>query len=117
MISKQKLKYVNSLQLKKFRQEHQVFLVEGAKSVLELLATDFQIEMIFATTSFFAQYKSILQTLPMEIVEQGELEKMGTLQSNNAALAIAKMKPNRPLKCNENEYVLVLDDLRDPGNL
>ena len=117
MFSKQKLKYVNSLQIKKFRQEHQAFLVEGAKSVLELLNSDFEVEMLLVTPQFFDENKIILKKFLPEILETTELEKIGTLQSNNAAIAVAKMKENKPLICNENEHILVLDDIQDPGNM
>ncbi|MFN3852093.1 MAG: TrmH family RNA methyltransferase [Spirosomataceae bacterium] len=115
MISKQQQKYIQSLQIKKYRQESQSFLVEGAKSVLELLNSDFQIEKIYVTEKFAEQIDS--KNTHIEIATQAEIEKTGTLQSNDSALAIVKMKPNQSIVCNDNEYVLVLDDIRDPGNL
>jgi TrmH family RNA methyltransferase len=41
MITKNQIKYINSLQQKKFRLEHQSFVVEGAKRIIELLISDF----------------------------------------------------------------------------
>ena len=44
MVSKALSKYVQSLHHKKYRQRHGAFLVEGGKSVLELLSSDLEAE-------------------------------------------------------------------------
>lgn len=119
MLSKNLTKYLHSLQLKKYRQEYNAFMVEGAKSVLELLTADFQTEMIVATDQFYKENTQILDKQPfrIEIATVDELSKSGTLQSNDAVLAVVKTKPNDFLYAEKGEYVLVLDDIRDPGNL
>ncbi|WP_435354607.1 TrmH family RNA methyltransferase [Emticicia sp. SJ17W-69] len=117
MFSKQQQKYVQSLQIKKYRQEHQRFLVEGAKSVVELLAADFEIELLLCTEKFFIENEKKLKKISVEQISQSELEKLGTLQSNDAALAVVKMRENGFLMADEKEFVLILDDIRDPGNL
>ncbi|AEI50431.1 RNA methyltransferase [Runella slithyformis] len=119
MLSKNLTKYLHSLQLKKYRQEHNAFLVEGAKSVLELLAADFQIELVAVTEQFYKENTSLLDKQPfrIEIAAADELSRAGTLQTNDAALAVVKTKDNEFLYAAPGEYVLVLDDIRDPGNL
>ena len=119
MLSKNILKYLTSLQQKKYRQEYGAFLVEGAKSVLELLASDFEVEMVVATDKFYKENTRSLEKQPfrVEIATPDELVRAGTLQSNDAALAVVKTKSNDFLYAEEGEYVLVLDDIRDPGNL
>ncbi|MFY7828588.1 MAG: TrmH family RNA methyltransferase [Flectobacillus sp.] len=119
MLSKNQIKYINSLQQKKFRQEYQAFVVEGAKSVVELLTSDFELESLYVTEDFYKETKPLLDKQPLraEIVGQAELEKAGTFSSNNAALAVAKIKSNQKLLVNDTEYALVLDEIRDPGNL
>ncbi|MBA4853260.1 RNA methyltransferase [Emticicia sp. BO119] len=117
MFSKQQQKYVQSLQIKKYRQEHHSFLVEGAKSVIELIDSDFGIELVLCTSKFFEENEKKIKKISVEQISQTELEKISTLKSNDSAVAIVKMKPNIYLKTTENEFVLVLDDIRDPGNL
>ena len=119
MLSKNVLKYLTSLQQKKYRQEYGAFLVEGAKSVLELLASDFEVEMVVATDKFYKENTRSLEKQPfrVEIATPDELVRAGTLQSNDAGLAVVKTKSNDFLYAEEGEYVLVLDDIRDPGNL
>jgi RNA methyltransferase, TrmH family len=119
MITKNQIKYINSLQQKKFRLEHQSFVVEGAKSVIELLKSDFEIELLFVTKSFFEENKTRLQNLSIqpELTDANELEKAGSFSSNNAALAVVKTKGNTELLVGDSEFALILDDIRDPGNL
>lgn len=119
MLSKNQIKHINSLQQKKFRQEYQSFVVEGAKSVLELLKSDFEIELLFVTEDFYQENKLVLaqQSIEPIMVGQAELERVGSFSSNNAALALVKTKANEEILVQEGEYALILDDIRDPGNL
>lgn len=119
MLSKNQLKYIQSLHQKKYRQQHGAFLVEGAKSVQEVLQSDFQTELVVATEAFYKENAHLTdnQRTPVEIVSATELERAGTLESNNAALAVVRTKENRPLLAGPNEIALILDDIRDPGNL
>jgi TrmH family RNA methyltransferase len=54
MLSKAKIKFVKSLQVKKYRKQEQSFVVEGAKSVQELLASDFEVVLMLVTEEFRA---------------------------------------------------------------
>ncbi|GGK68226.1 RNA methyltransferase [Rufibacter glacialis] len=118
MISKGLLKYIRSLQIKKYRLLHQAFTVEGEKSVAELLRSDFELETLFATQKFLNKH-TLLLLKGFEVVEVGEeeLSKAGAMETNNAALAIAKMRPASPFDWQEHPFVLALDEVRDPGNL
>ncbi len=119
MISKAKVKYIKSLQVKKYRVEEQSFVVEGAKSVMELLKSDFVTTWVAATDDFIAVNERQLRVSGAEIITASaeQLATLGTYQSNDAAVAVARMKPNRFLEINEGEIALVLDSIRDPGNL
>ena len=119
MLSTNQRKYIQSLHQKKYRQQHGAFLVEGAKSVQEVLDSDFTIDVLVATEAFCKENAVLTdhQRLPIEIVSATELERIGTLESNNAALAVVRTKENLPLVADSDEIVLVLDDIRDPGNL
>jgi len=115
MLSKAKIKLIRSLQIKKYRQQEQLFVVEGAKSVVELLNSDFTIDLIAGT----GEYLSSLSAPGVMLAEVGknELESLGLFQSNESAVAVARMKPNDALKPEAGDFVLALDDIRDPGNL
>ncbi len=55
MISKAKIKFIKSLQVKKYRKQEQSFVVEGAKSVEELLNADFEITWLAGTEEFVSR--------------------------------------------------------------
>jgi TrmH family RNA methyltransferase len=116
MLSKAKIKFVKSLQIKKYRKQEQCFLVEGAKSVRELLASDFEVTLLLGTEEFLSGHRPAGRVEVIE-VKPSELEGLGEFQTNDAALAVARQKPNQPFSLAANEFALVLDDLRDPGNL
>ncbi len=116
VITKNEIKFIKSLQLKKNRQEHSLFFVEGAKSVLEALASDFTVEKVFATEEFATQIpRAKLREFKLEICPERDLVAMGTFESNNAALALLQFKNAAPIT--ENNLTLLLDDISDPGNL
>ncbi len=116
MLSKAKIKFIKSLQIKKYRKQEQCFVVEGAKSVRELLASDFDTLMLLGTAEFLSDSKI---GKGMEVIEvtENELSGLGEFQTNDSALAVARIKPNKDTKLSEDEFVLLLDDIRDPGNL
>lgn len=118
MISKAKIKQLKALQVKKYRKTEQSFVVEGTKSVLELLKSDFEVLWLAGTGPFLEQNSKLFPKIS-EVTEASEQELIagGSFQTNDGALAIARMKSNRPLEVNKNEFALVLDDIRDPGNL
>ncbi len=84
-----------------------------------MLAADFTIELLVATEAFYKENSRLTdhQRTLVEIATVADLERAGTLESNNAAIAVVRTKENRPLVAAPGEIVLVLDDIRDPGNL
>ena len=55
MVSKNQIKLITSLQLKKYRNEHQLFIAEGVKVIQELLESNFVLEHLFVTETLFEQ--------------------------------------------------------------
>ncbi len=119
MISAKWLKLLNSLQIKKYRKLHQLFLVEGAKSVLEMLHTGYPIQTLFATQSFISEHIRNSKNPGFELypATEDELVKAGTFQTNNACIAVAPLPENKSLAPGPDEYALLLDGVQDPGNL
>lgn len=119
MLSKNTLKFIKSLQQKKFRKEEQSFFVEGSKNVTELLLSDYEVSHVLCTQQFGNEHTKLLKGLKAEVFEvsQATLESVGSFQSNDAALAVAKTKPNIPIDIRPEEWAIALDDVKDPGNL
>jgi TrmH family RNA methyltransferase len=117
--TKNQAKLIKSLDEKKNRVELGLFLVEGEKSVSELLDSDFEIDLILTTTEFFDKYGEKIRekSNSYEIVNQFELEKVGTFTTNDAALAVVKQKTNKSAEIKKEEIILALDEIKDPGNL
>lgn len=114
MISKNEVKYIQSLCHKKQRQQDGVFIVEGPKIVEELLTSDYTIIKLFAVKEWI----DINTVYNIDVVEVSaiELEKITGLQTPNQVLALVKMKaPKKPLL--KGKLSLVLDGIQDPGNL
>lgn len=120
MISKALGKYVQSLHQKKYRHRHGAFLVEGGKSVLELLSSGLETEHVLATPEFADQYRAQLPArVPLSLATEHELTQLGTLATNTTALAVARQPAAPPLPSTlaETGLLLALDEVRDPGNL
>jgi RNA methyltransferase, TrmH family len=116
MLSKAKIKFIKSLQIKKYRKQEQCFIVEGAKSVRELLNSDFEVKTLLATKPFLSSV-SIDPLIEVIEVNTKDLEGLGEFQTNESALAVGRLMANEPISLANDEFALVLDDIRDPGNL
>lgn len=121
MISKNQLKLIKALESKKQRKKNNLFLVQGEKNVAELFNSDFVIKQIFATAKYINEQGASLQqhgVLPLTVeASEEDLKKAGTLVSNNSVLAIVECKVSAVPDIGENELILVLDQVGDPGNL
>lgn len=120
MPSKKWISLFKSLQIKKYRKEKELFFVEGRKNLLELFESQFEIEQLFLTEAFIGEHlpKKIQNSIiPLQVVGEADLLKMGTMQSNKAGIALVKI-PHR--LCNISTLkglVPVLAHIQDPGNL
>ncbi len=116
MISKATTKFIKSLQLKKYRKLERLFVVEGEKSVLEALNSDFKVRQVLGTERFLKGHESLLCRVEHAEVTGKVLASLGSFVTNKAALAIVEMKENR-FKEFPPGYSLALDGINDPGNL
>ena len=113
MISKNQIKFIKSLSLKKNRIRTQLFVAEGEKIVNELLNSKFEIEHVYAT-KFFSGINNY-QKSDITFVSNDELSRISSLMSPNNVLAIVKMS-QQEVESNTG-ITLVLEDVNDPGNL
>ncbi|HIP27307.1 MAG TPA: RNA methyltransferase [Flavobacteriaceae bacterium] len=113
MLSKNQIKLINSLQQKKYRNLHGLFIVEGKKSVNEFLQSDFELESLFVLENQEVKTKS--QEINKIVINSNELKKISALKNANQVLAVFKIPKNIELV--NNGLILALDDIKDPGNL
>lgn len=137
MLTKGKIQTLKSYSDKKERNKKNIFLVEGEKSVAELLMSDMTINELFITQEFSVKYAvelkecgkrhaSIEKWLKPQLVEAGEINKISTMESLKSectAIAVVNQLEKPDLTVDdiaqllETEKVLMLDDIRDPGNM
>ena len=114
-LSKNEIKLVKSLQIKKYRDLNRLFVVEGVKLVQELLQqTHFKIDGIFYTKDF---EESIPNNIHSFEITNNELERISGLKNPNRVLAVVKYPTEQPIDFTADNLVLVLDNVNDPGNL
>jgi TrmH family RNA methyltransferase len=111
MLSKNQIKRITALKQKKTRNELKMFIAEGKKVIQELVNARFKIVEIYVTNSSISFSKGILPTL----ISEAELKKISCLTTPNDCLAIFEFPG--AVKPKENGLILVLDAIRDPGNL
>jgi TrmH family RNA methyltransferase len=120
MLSKNKIKFINTLKKKKHRNEKGLFIAEGTKVVTDLLDQGMEAELLCATEAWLATYPvfhSANITEHIEITEK-ELQKISTLSTPQEVLAIFRIPPDRISEEDlSRQLSLVLDKINDPGNL
>ncbi|MBI2283230.1 MAG: RNA methyltransferase [Bacteroidetes bacterium] len=114
MLSKNELKYIQSLCQKKQRQEERLFIVEGAKPVEELLLTQYEVKGIYALPAWAEKHRSLPN---LTVITEQELDRISNLQSPNQVLAVVVQPEQSAGPVLENQLTLVLDNIQDPGNL
>lgn len=116
MLSKNKIKYIHSLELKKNRKKEGVFVAEGHKLVGDLLP-HFHCRLILATNTWLKEHHDIQADEIIEITSE-ELVKASLLKTPQEVLAIFE-QPQYDYTTDviKNSLCLALDDIQDPGNL
>jgi TrmH family RNA methyltransferase len=117
MISKSEIKKIQALTLKKNRQEQHLFIAEGPKVVDELLHADIKIEKIFALPEWLEKNEAGVKVDIVEINET-ELKKISALTTPNQVLVVAAYdEPIFDATVLQRQWVLALDNIKDPGNM
>jgi TrmH family RNA methyltransferase len=111
MVPKSQLKIISSLQQKKYRTIHKLFVVEGIKGINEFLKSDFKLHSIYTTDiGLFRNHKE-----SSSLITEAELGKISSFKTPNKALAL--FETPTPSQVINKGLTLVLDNIRDPGNL
>ena len=120
MLSKNTISFIRSLHQKKFREEEQLFIAEGHKLVDELLESGYAIQSVVATEKAMSDFEDRLSGRVGEVytATEKDLERISALTTPQQVLAVAAI-PRRSLKLSDLEakLTLLLDDVRDPGNM
>ena len=116
MLSKSKIKYIRSLDLKKNRKEEGVFVAEGHKLVGELLG-HFPCRILVATRSWLNVNPNVKAQEIIEVTPD-ELSRVSLLKTPQDVLAVfAQLQYPMDPEVISHSLCLALDDVQDPGNL
>lgn len=116
MLSKAKIKWIHSLEMKKFRNEYGLFLAEGHKLVGDLLPL-LSCRFLAATASWIARHPKVKVDEMVEVSEE-ELRRASIQQHPQEVLAVFEIPQHQlQIKDLDQHLSLALDGVQDPGNL
>lgn len=111
MLSKNQVKLIQKLHHKKYRNELNLFIVEGKKSINEFLQAGYTPQLLIATEAFTTNVPQHLITP----VSKDELRKVSTLQNPDEGLAVFQQPKRKGIL--QEGVIVALDNVQDPGNL
>ncbi len=118
MLTKNKIKLINSLTKKKYRKKEGLFFCEGEKISDILINSDYEIVEVFATDTFFQKNKEKLSSQNLTVVTDTELKKISALTTPQQVLALVKIPENKQVIGEvAKKFIIALDKIQDPGNL
>ena len=115
-ISKKEVTFVNSLKEKKNRQFYKQFCVEGEKLVQLLFDRKIKIEWLFATEDWIRENDHFEDINHLRLVNEEQLKKISSLVTPNEVLAVVNQDIRDEIAI-VTENTIVLDNIKDPGNL
>jgi TrmH family RNA methyltransferase len=120
MISKNKIKFIISLQKKKVRDEERLYVIEGDKLVREFLAAKMPVKILVAKPEFLnnLQPESTGFISEIEDISYDELKQISTLKTPHNALAVVHMTEQKiNIQDILKHHCVALDFVQDPGNM
>ena len=121
MLTKNTLKYLQSLKQKKFRQMYNNFVVEGEKMAIEIIQhQSIEIEGIFALAPWIERHQTSLAKVGTLIqpISQKDLTRISNLKTPNQVFVVCKVPTySMDWPTINNSLTLFLDDLQNPGNM
>ena len=120
------VKQATELMQKKYRDQSGCFLLEGLKNVEQALSSSWQIERVFAFVSAMKEDElarllagTAEKSIPVVEVNQAVLEKITDVKTPQPVVAVVRKKLYQldDVSLDDNSFLLVLDEVSDPGNL
>lgn len=117
----EKIKEIKKLKEKKYREETNLFVVEGIKIVKEAIEYDADIQKIVISNDAIGyevdeEVLKVIQKYEVMIVSQNVFESISDVKTPQGILAVIKNKENVKVDYNE-DVIFILDNIQDPGNL
>ncbi len=117
MISKNRIKLINSLKIKKYRKKHQLFFCEGLKTGQDFLLSNYEPKIIVKHKE--VELPLLLRGCGAEIIDADfeDLKKISSFKTPAKLIFVFKMPEFITIpEVIENETILYCDGIQDPGN-
>jgi TrmH family RNA methyltransferase len=120
MISKNSIKYIQSLKEKTARDEEHLYVIEGDKLIKEYLHSGKRLKLLAAVPEFIDSLLPGEKTTIDEIepASENDLKRMSSLKSPHNAIATVSIPDeySDPMEIPDSLFI-ALESVRDPGNL
>lgn len=114
MLSKGLIKLVNSLDKKKFRQEHNLFIAEGYKLINDLIRLGAPIRTIISTKNI----ENTMYDYEFQYCTKADMEKISFMKTVPEILALVELiEHDFQYQSLEKKLSIGLDSVQDPGNM
>ena len=118
MLGRSKIKYIQSLGQKKFRELEGTFIAEGPKVVEDLMESGTAIiKQLYAVKEWIKENKKLLVNTTVVEITDAELERISQLTTPNKVFAIVQQFEEDSAPVIKNKITLALDGIQDPGNM
>ena len=118
MISKNKISELRQLHQKKYRDKLSLFMVEGTKSVCDLLDSGMTVRELYASENWINEYRHLISNeIEIFCVTNSEMERLSNFKTPQEVLAVVATPEFCIRDIDEKLPLLVLDNIRDPGNM
>ncbi len=116
------VKQASRLAQKKYRQEQNAFLLEGFKVIKEALDSNFACKQIFCVKDKLAVSElAYLQSKDIELINVTDdiIQKISDTVTAQPVVAVMQLFKTdfSDIKLQKDSFIIVLDDVKDPGNL
>ena len=109
MITKNQIKLIKSLRLKKNRIQSGFFIAEGEKIIDELLESKLEVVNIFSSSEKYNISDYYIS------ISSSQLKQISNLKTPNKVLGLFKIPKSSEIDFNSN--IIALEEINDPGNL
>lgn len=118
MLSKNKVKQIQSLKLKKYRQKYNNFIAEGDKIVSSLIFDQNAPVLIVATEEWWGVHQDLRKKYQdqSEVADQKIMKQISQLNTPSKVLAVFRI-PEHKIPHEKSKVNFYLDGIQDPGNL
>jgi TrmH family RNA methyltransferase len=115
MLTKNEIKYIQSLYHKKQRDEDHLFIAEGPKLAKEFLNSPYLIKHVYGTAEWIQ--RNNVTTAPVTEITEIELGRISNLQTPNEVVIVAKQQLTDHEPILQGQITIILDGIQDPGNM